>query len=79
MRHPVAMKLAAASRNDREPAFRIFLEQRTLERIDLVADENGNGQWNLRFLLSSLRALSISSHTHDTRLIDVDASVIIEG
>src|ERR1700733_9595561 len=43
MRHPVADEIAAASRDDGEPAFGILLEHPALERIDLIADENGDG------------------------------------
>ena len=43
MRHPVADEIAAAFRNDGQPVFRIFLEHRPLERIELVTDENGDG------------------------------------
>jgi hypothetical protein len=42
MRHPVADEIAAASGNDGEPARSVLLEHRALERIELVADENGN-------------------------------------
>src|SRR5262249_9932294 len=57
MRHPVADEVAAAARDDREPAFGIFLELRALERIELVADEHGDRHWEPRCLLSSsLRA-----------------------
>jgi hypothetical protein len=48
MRHPVADQIAGAFRNDREPAFRIFLEHRAFERIELVADEDGDGHGCLR-------------------------------
>src|SRR5579862_2037531 len=47
MRHPVAEQIAAAFRDDGEPALGVFLEHRALERIDLVADENGDGHGNL--------------------------------
>ena len=47
VRHPVADEIAAAFRDDAEPAFRIFLELRALERIELVADEHGDGHGNL--------------------------------
>src|SRR5882724_5392628 len=43
MRHEIACEIAAASGNDGEPALGIFLEPRALERVDLVADENGDG------------------------------------
>jgi hypothetical protein len=43
MRHEIACEIAAASGNDGEPALGIFLELRALERVDLVADENGDG------------------------------------
>jgi hypothetical protein len=36
MRHPVAQEIAAAARNDRQPAPRIVLELRALERIELM-------------------------------------------
>src|SRR5260370_33476606 len=52
MRHPVADQIAAAIGNDGEPTPGIFFEHRPLERIDLVADEDGDGQGNLQ---SSLR------------------------
>ena len=67
MRHSIADTLAAAFGDDGEPAPGVFLEHRLLERIDLVADEDGNGQNNLLFV----RVIS-------TRLIDFDASTIIE-
>src|SRR6202008_239239 len=44
MRHPVADEIAAAARDDLEPVPRIFLELRALERIELVADEHGDGR-----------------------------------
>src|ERR1700730_13823709 len=56
MRHPVADEIAAAFRNDAQPAPGVLLEHRALERIELVADENGDGQGNLRGYLPSLRA-----------------------
>jgi len=43
MRHPVAEQIAAAFRNDREPFLRVSFEQMPLERIELVANEDGNG------------------------------------
>src|SRR4051812_38591944 len=48
MRHPVAKAFAAAFRDDGQPAFGIFLEHRALERIELVANENGDGHESLR-------------------------------
>src|SRR5260221_4985500 len=56
MRHPVSDQVAAAPWNDAEPVFRILLEHRPLERIELVTDENGDGHAVLRCLLSSLPA-----------------------
>src|SRR6478609_4044286 len=47
MRHPVAEAFAAAIRDDGEPAPRVFLEHRALERVELVADENGDSHENL--------------------------------
>src|SRR5258708_34205574 len=47
MRHPVAQKIAAASGNDGRPALGIGLEHAALERIDLVADEYGDGHGSL--------------------------------
>ena len=49
MRHPVAKQIAAAFRNDREPLLRIGFEQMPLERIELVANEDGNGHELLPF------------------------------
>src|SRR6266436_10253271 len=43
MRHEIADQVAAAFRDDGEPALGIFIELRALERIDLVADEDGDG------------------------------------
>src|SRR5580693_2980735 len=43
MRHPVADEIAAASRDDGKPALGILLEHSTLEWIDLIADEHGDG------------------------------------
>src|SRR5438067_2110699 len=43
MRHEIADQVAAAFRDDGEPALRIFLELRALEGIELVADEDGDG------------------------------------
>jgi hypothetical protein len=68
MRHPVADQIAAASGNDGELSPGILLDHRALERIDLVADENGDGQGNLQCFEPS----------QDSRLIDVNASSIIE-
>src|SRR5882724_2684261 len=48
MRHPVADEIAAAFRNNGQPGFCVLLEHRALERIELVADENGDGHGNLR-------------------------------
>jgi hypothetical protein len=42
VRHPVAHEVAAAFRNDRQPALRIFLKGLPFEGIELVADEYGN-------------------------------------
>src|SRR5206468_8067546 len=42
MRHEIADQVAAAFRDDAEPALRIILELRALERIELVADEDGD-------------------------------------
>src|SRR5262249_48903704 len=47
MRHEVADEVAAAFRDDAEPALRIFLELGALEGIELVADERGDGHGNL--------------------------------
>src|SRR4029079_6650254 len=52
VRHPVTDQIAAASWNDAEPAFGIFLEHRPLERIELVTDENGDGHGGLRCFLA---------------------------
>src|SRR3954452_19896741 len=49
MRHPVAEQMAAAFRDDSQPAPGIGLEHRALERIDLVADEYGDGQQSLLY------------------------------
>lgn len=49
MRHPVAEQIASAFRNDGEPAPGIGFEQMALERIELVANENGNGHELLLF------------------------------
>ena len=46
----------------------VFPEHRALERIELVTNENGDGQ-------ASLRGFELSQNS---RLIDVDASVIVE-
>lgn len=43
MRHPVAKQIAAAFGNDGEPSLCVLLEQVTLERVELIADENGDG------------------------------------
>src|SRR3954447_14645984 len=43
VRHEIADQIAAAVRDDGEPALRILLELRALERIELVADEDGDG------------------------------------
>src|SRR3982750_3655018 len=43
VRHEIADQLAAAFRDDGEPALRILLELRALEGIELVADEDGDG------------------------------------
>src|SRR6478752_2808143 len=57
MRHPVADQVAAAFRDDGEPVFRILLELGALERIELVADENGDGHCGAPMVISpSLRA-----------------------
>jgi len=45
-------EVAAASRDDGEPLLRVILELRPLERIDLVANENGHGHQDLH---SSMR------------------------
>src|SRR5207248_11396235 len=39
----VAEQVATAFRDDGEPVLRILLELSALERIELVADENGDG------------------------------------
>src|SRR5262249_37982383 len=44
MRHEIADQIAAAARDDFQPALGILLELGALERIDLVADEYGDGQ-----------------------------------
>src|SRR3954464_7859495 len=43
VRHEIADQIAAAFRDDGEPAIRILLKLRALERIELVADEDGDG------------------------------------
>src|SRR5450755_4174353 len=68
MRHPVADEIAAAFRNDGQPALGILLEHRALERINLVADENGDGQGNLRgFDSTRARHCERSEAIHDHR------------
>src|ERR1700733_11599759 len=69
MRHPVADQIAAASGNDGQPAFGVFLEQRALERIELVADENGNGHEGLLWVKNqpSLRANGSRERAPDDR------------
>jgi hypothetical protein len=56
MRHEIADQVAAAFLDDGEPALGVLLEQRALERIDLVADENGDGKSASDTSLPSLRA-----------------------
>src|SRR5579872_258201 len=55
MRHPVTDEIAAAFRNDGKPALCIFLEQRALERIDLVANKNRDSHGETPDLQPSLR------------------------
>lgn len=43
MGHPVAEQIASAFRNDGEPPLRVGFKHVPLKRIELVADENGNG------------------------------------
>src|SRR3954463_4174312 len=43
MRHEIADEVATAFRDDSEPALRVILELRALERIELIADEDGDG------------------------------------
>jgi hypothetical protein len=45
MGHPVADQIAAAARNDVEPALRVSLERIATEWIELIADENREGHW----------------------------------
>src|SRR5262249_22649529 len=47
VRHPVAQEIAAAARDDRQPALGIGLELGALEGIELVADEHGHGHGSL--------------------------------
>src|SRR5207244_2566790 len=42
--------VAAAFRDDAEPVLRILLEHRALERVELVADEDGDGHGGLGFV-----------------------------
>src|SRR5262249_27278566 len=42
MRHEIADQVASASRDNGEPALRILLELRALERIKLITDETGD-------------------------------------
>ncbi len=49
VRHPVSKQVATALRNDGKPALRIGLKQMSLERIELVADEDGDGHELLLF------------------------------
>src|SRR5690242_19524385 len=46
VRHPIAQEIAAAARNNGLPALRILLELRALERIELIANEQGDGHGN---------------------------------
>src|SRR3954469_7431544 len=56
MRHEIADQIAAASRDDGEPALGIFLELSALERIELVSDEYGDGHVRAPEFFPSLRA-----------------------
>lgn len=49
MRHPVSKQIATAFRNDGKPALRVGLKEMPLERIELVADEDGDGHEPLLF------------------------------
>ena len=63
MRHPVAEQVATASRDNAEPAPRILLEHRTLERIELVTDENGDGHKGTPMLIHVIASVSEAIHT----------------
>jgi hypothetical protein len=43
VRHPIADEIAAAARNNLHPLLRIFLEMLFLERVELIANEDGDG------------------------------------
>src|SRR5262249_54640423 len=56
MRHPVADQVAAAFRDDMKPVFRVLLEHRALEGVELVADEDGDGHWEPFYFHIVMRA-----------------------
>src|SRR5215831_3309275 len=47
VRHPVAQEIAAAARDDFQPALGVGLELGPLEGVELVADEHGHGHGGL--------------------------------
>ena len=68
VRHEIADQVAAAAGYDLDPAFRILLELRALERIELIADEYRHGHGELP-----------DCRKPYTGLRDKNASVIIEA
>src|SRR5262245_8042508 len=56
VRHPVAEEIAAAFRDDGEPVFRVLLEQRALEGVELVTDEDGDGHGCTPMLIGAVIA-----------------------
>src|SRR5665213_3330798 len=83
VRHPVALKIAAGLRDDAEPAPGVLLELRALERIDLVADENGDGHGTSEVcncaILAARYTLMLRRRSYYRALIDANASARIEG
>src|SRR3954462_4816902 len=61
MRHEIADQVAAAFRDDGEPALGIFLELSAFERIELVSDEDGDGHVSAPEVSPSWRAQRASA------------------